>query len=130
MAAVIRLFSMLFRYHRTALFVAYGATLGASIAGLAVPRVLGIGIDRVLDPTNPDRSVNALVFLAIVIALLGLTRGLFSWAQTYMAEGLSQKIAYRIRNDYYDTLQNLSFAFHDKQATGSLMSRARQAPPT
>ena len=42
----------------------------------------------------------------------------------FTAESLSQKIAYRIRNDYYDRLQRLSFAFHDKQATGSLMSRA------
>lgn len=115
---------MFFRHHQRLLFTAYGTTLGAAVAGLTIPRVLGIGIDRVLDPTNESRGASSLLTLALIIALLGLMRGMFSWAQTFAAEGLSQKIAYRIRNDYYDSLQHLSFAFHDKQATGSLMSRA------
>lgn len=124
MSPVVRLFSMFFRHHRRLLFTAYGTTLGAAVAGLTIPRVLGIGIDRVLDPANESRGASSLLTLALIIALLGLMRGMFSWAQTFAAEGLSQKIAYRIRNDYYDSLQHLSFAFHDKQATGSLMSRA------
>lgn len=114
---------MAWRYHRRELLLGYVATFGAAFAGLAVPRVIGIGVDRIIDP-GANRGLQAIVILAVIVALLGLTRGLFSWGQTYIAEGLSQKIAYRIRNDYYDKLQNLSFAFHDKQATGSLMSRA------
>jgi ATP-binding cassette subfamily B protein len=121
---VIRLFKMLLHYHRKQLMIGYLATFGAASAGLAIPRVIGIGVDRILDPDAGDQGLQAIVILAVIVVLLGMTRGLFSWAQTYMAEGLSQKIAYRIRNDYYDKLQNLSFAFHDKQATGSLMSRA------
>jgi len=115
---------MIFRFYRRQILVAYCTTLGAALAGLAIPRVLGVGIDRVLDPANGSRGLQALLLLALTIALLGLTRGLFSWAQTFLAEGLSQKLAYRIRNDYYEHLQSLSFAFHDKQGTGSLMSRA------
>jgi ABC-type multidrug transport system fused ATPase/permease subunit len=115
---------MFFRYHRKLLLTAWGTTLGAAVAGLTIPRILGVGIDRVLDPANESRGVDSLLSLAVMIGLLGLMRGLFSWAQTFAAESLSQQIAYRIRNDYYDSLQHLSFAFHDKQATGSLMSRA------
>jgi ABC-type multidrug transport system fused ATPase/permease subunit len=124
MSPVARLFSMFFRHHRRLLFTAYGTTLGAAAAGLTIPWVLGVGIDRVLDPANKSRGVDSLLTLALIIGLLGLVRGLFSWAQTFAAESLSQRIAYRIRNDYYNSLQHLSFAFHDKQATGSLMSRA------
>mgnify|MGYP002629924056 CR=1 FL=1 len=124
MSPVIRLFQMIIRYHGRRLIVGYAATLGAAIAGLAIPRVLGIGIDRVLNPENISQGRGPLLLLAGTIVLLGLSRGLFSWAQTFIGEGISQKIAYRIRNDYYDQLQNLSFAFHDKQTTGSLMSRA------
>jgi ATP-binding cassette subfamily B protein len=102
----------------------YLAVIGASLAGLAIPRTVGVGIDRVLDPENESRGLEALLSLAGILVLLGLIRGLFSWAQTYQAEGLSQNVAYKIRNDYYDRLQRLSFGFHDKQATGSLMSRA------
>ncbi len=124
MSPVIRLYKMILHYHGRQLALGYSATLGAAIAGLTIPWVLGIGIDRVIDPTNETQGTGALLALAAIIVLLGLSRGLFSWAQTFIGEGLSQKIAYRIRNDYYDQLQHLSFAFHDKQTTGSLMSRA------
>ncbi|MDA1173339.1 MAG: ABC transporter ATP-binding protein [Chloroflexi bacterium] len=124
MSPVIRLYKMILHYHGRQLALVYSATLGAAIAGLTIPWVLGIGIDRVIDPTNETQGTGALLALAAIIVLLGLSRGLFSWAQTFIGEGLSQKIAYRIRNDYYDQLQHLSFAFHDKQTTGSLMSRA------
>jgi ATP-binding cassette subfamily B protein len=124
MSPVIRLYKMLLRHHGRQLALGYGATLGAAIAGLAIPRVLGVGIDRVIDPSNVSQGRGVLLALATIIVLLGLARGLFSWAQTFIGEGLSQKIAYRIRNDYYDQLQHLSFGFHDRQTTGSLMSRA------
>ena len=115
---------MIVRLYRTQLILGYVSVFGAAAAGLAIPRILGIGIDRVLDPDNESAGMDALVGLSVMLALLGLVRGLFSWGQTFLAEGLAQKIAYRLRNDYYDRLQNLSFAFHDKQTTGSLMSRA------
>jgi ATP-binding cassette, subfamily B, multidrug efflux pump len=124
MSPVVRLFRMIMRYHGLQLALGYGATLGAAFTGLAIPRVVGIGIDQVIDPDRVDKGAGALLALAGVIVLLGLSRGMFSWAQTFVGEGISQKIAYRIRNDYYDKLQHLSFAFHDKQTTGSLMSRA------
>jgi ABC-type multidrug transport system fused ATPase/permease subunit len=124
MSPVIRLFQMIIHYHGRQLALGYSATLGAAIAGLAIPRVLGIGIDSVIDPERESQGMGILLVLAAIIVLLGLLRGLFSWAQTFVGEGLSQKIAYQIRNDYYNQLQHLSFAFHDKQTTGSLMSRA------
>ena len=115
---------MIIQMHRTQLLFGYFSVFGAAAAGLAIPRVIGTGIDSVLDPQNESRGLQGLMTLAVTLLLLGLTRGFFSWGQTFTAESLSQKIAYRIRNDYYDRLQRLSFAFHDKQATGSLMSRA------
>ena len=119
-----RILMLIVRYHRRNLLFGYVAVFGAAAAALAIPSVLSTGIDRALDPTDRDRGVEALIALGLVLVLLGVTRGLFQWGQTWAAEGLSQKVAYRIRNSYYDRLQHLSFAFHDKQATGSLMSRA------
>ena len=124
MGPVLRIFALILRYHRKQLMLGYVAVFGAAAAGLTIPRVVGIGIDRVLDPANESHGVDALLGLSAILVLLGLVRGLFSWGQTYAAEGLSQKVAYRLRNDYYDRLQRLSFGFHDKQSTGSLMSRA------
>ena len=124
MRPIVRIFKMIIQMHRTQLLFGYFSVFGAAAAGLAIPRVIGTGIDSVLDPQNESRGLQGLMTLAVTLLLLGLTRGFFSWGQTFTAESLSQKIAYRIRNDYYDRLQRLSFAFHDKQATGSLMSRA------
>jgi ATP-binding cassette subfamily B multidrug efflux pump len=124
MEPIVRLFKMILKLHGLQLAAGYLFVIGSASAGLAIPRVIGTGVDRVLDPDNADRGIDALISLAGVLLLLGIARGLFSWGQTYTAEALSQKIAYSIRNDYYDRLQRLSFAFHDKQATGSLMSRA------
>lgn len=101
--------------------IGYLTVLGAAASGLGIPLVIRSAVDDALSSENATR---ALLNIGIILILLGLCRGLFAWSQTTIAEGLSQKIAYRIRNEYYDKLQNLSFAFHDKQATGSLMSRA------
>ena len=124
MRFLVRIVGLIVRYHRRQLLLGYLAVLGAAAASLAIPRVLSTGIDRALDPANRDGGVEALFALGAALVLLGVARGMFQWGQTWAAEGLSQKVAYRIRNDYYDRLQHLSFAFHDKQATGSLMSRA------
>src|SRR6185369_7379419 len=46
--------------------------------------------------------------------------------QTFLGEQLSQTVAYDIRNQIYDRLQRLSYAYHDQQQTGAVMSRATQ----
>ena len=51
---------------------------------------------------------------------------MFAYGQTYLGEWLSQRVAYDIRNQIYDRLQRLSYAYHDQQQTGQLMSRATQ----
>ena len=54
---------------------------------------------------------------------VSVLRGLFDFGRTYTTDSLSQKVAYDVRNQMYDKLQHLSFAFHDKEHTGNLMSK-------
>lgn len=121
MNAIKRIFGIALKYHKKRLMIGYLTVLGAAASGLGIPLVIRSAVDDALSSENATR---ALLNIGIILILLGFCRGLFAWSQTTIAEGLSQKIAYSIRNEYYDKLQNLSFAFHDKQATGSLMSRA------
>lgn len=87
---------------------------------LLVPRLVGNAIDAAL----ASARVQQLVLLGIlIIAVIGL-RGLFSYANLYLAESISQSVSYRIRNGLYDKLQHLSFSFHDREQTGNLMSKA------
>ena len=121
MAAIKRIFGIAFKYHKKRLLIGYLTVLGAAGSGLGIPLVIRSAVDDALANEN---ATEALLMVGLILLLLGLCRGLFAWSQTTIAEGLSQSIAYSIRNEYYDKLQNLSFSFHDKQATGSLMSRA------
>jgi ATP-binding cassette subfamily B multidrug efflux pump len=124
MRSIVRIYLMCLRTYPKILFAGYFAVILAGLSALAIPRVLSSGIDRTLDTANEDRGVEALITLGIILALLGITRGFFQGGQMFMGENLAQRIAYKIRNDYFHKLMHLSFAFHDKQATGSLMSLA------
>jgi ATP-binding cassette, subfamily B, multidrug efflux pump len=58
--------------------------------------------------------------------LVAIIRSFLAFGQQYQSEWIAQRVAYDVRNKIYDRLQTLSFAYHDKQATGQLMSRATQ----
>ena len=88
---------------------------------LTVPRLIGWAIDDVGDP---DTEVSRMVTLGGLIIGVVFLRGIFNYVNLYMAESVSQHLSYRVRNLMYDRLQHLSFAFHDTQHTGDLMSRS------
>ena len=106
--------------YRWRLSVAVLVMLGAVASSMAIPRLLGTAIDSAL-----SGGVRAdLAILAGVIIGLGLIRGLTGYFQSYLSEGVSQRAAFDIRNDFFEKLQGLSFGFHDKEQTGNLMSKA------
>ena len=96
--------------------------LGATFAAMVVPWLLGTAIDSAL--ASGVRS--QLLLLAGGIIAVSLLRGLFGYGQNYLAEAVSQRAAYDLRNDFFEKLQSLSFGFHDRQQTGNLMSKATQ----
>jgi len=76
-------------------------------------------------PTFGGKTSTLLLFgLAFVAA--SILQGFFAYWQTFIGEWLSQHVAFDLRNNIYDRLQRLSYAYHDKQQTGQLMSRATQ----
>ncbi len=74
-----------------------------------------------LDQANAETLlINAAIFIAAFAAM----RGLFSFVQAYMAEKVSQGVAFDFRNDLFAKIQRLSFSYHDQNQTGQLMIRA------
>jgi len=73
------------------------------------------------DLINAPRALTVALVSIVIFALL---RGLFSFLQAFWAEKNSQSVAYDLRNDLYAKIQELSFAYHDKNQTGQLMIRA------
>ena len=106
--------------YRQRLLLAFICMLASLVFSLAIPRLLGEGVDTILG--YGDRS--RLIWLAVAVLVAGALRGISAFGYTYLTELVSQRTAYDIRNTLYDKLQRLSFAFHDQAQTGELMSRA------
>lgn len=71
-----------------------------------------------------DGAPGAILTAGMAIVMFALLRGLFAFLQAYWAERNSQSVAFDLRNDLYAKIQNLSFAYHDRNNTGQLMIRA------
>lgn len=130
MHILLRITKMAWRY-RMRLVLAYISFFAAIGFALLVPRLFGTSVDRLVkfDPANGQvipLQVDTGTLALMALALLGasLMRGVANFAQTYTTDSLSQKVSYDLRHLLYDKLQHLSFAFHDREHTGNLMSKA------
>jgi len=130
MHILLRITKMAWRY-RVRLVLAYISFFAAIGSALLVPRLFGQSVDRLVrfDPANGHvipLQVDTGTLALMALALLGasLMRGVAALASTYTTDSLSQKVAHDLRQLLYDKLQHLSFAFHDREHTGNLMSKA------
>jgi ATP-binding cassette, subfamily B, multidrug efflux pump len=67
---------------------------------------------------------DAILAAGIAICVFAVSRGVFAFIQGYMAERLSQSVAFDFRNELFTKIQRLSFSYHDRNQTGQLMIRA------
>ena len=110
---------------RTRLILAY-TTVAASVGfSLLIPTLFGSAIDiMVLRDEEAETFVwlnpatETMIWFAVGLLAASLCRGAFDFARTYTTDSLSQKVSYVLRNRFYDKLQHMSFAYHDKEHTG------------
>ena len=122
MRILLRIAGYTLRYKR-ALALSYLSVFGVTVCAMAIPRFLGTAIDEVFTDDGGDKFMQ-LVWIAGAILVANLLRGICAYGQTYFSESISQQVAYTMRNAFYDHLQRLSFAYHDGEQTGNLMSKA------
>ena len=77
----------------------------------------------VVDVGIQGGHMNSLLLAAAAILGVSALRGLFAYGQGYLSQAISCLVAYDLRDQVYDRLQSLSFAYHDEAETGQLMSR-------
>ena len=112
--------------HKWMLLGAYLFMAGATAAYMVLPVLVGGAVDDIAAYAQGEPiSDRAMLITALLILGLGALRGLLSYGQTFMGEAVGLRVVYELRNRFYDHVQNLSFAFHDRQHTGNLMSRRR-----
>ena len=74
-----------------------------------------------------ERAVSAegpIYWAMVFIIVFSLARGLFAFAQAFLAQKVSQDLAFDFRNELFEKIQRLSFSYHDRNRTGQLMIRA------
>jgi ABC-type multidrug transport system fused ATPase/permease subunit len=113
------------------LFLAFTCLVAMTILGMAIPNLLGNGIDTALGSgghrflfISVSDAHTFIWWVAGIIIVTAALRGLAGYGQRFFNEVVAQKTTYMMRNALYERIQRLSFAFHDRSQTGQLMSRA------
>jgi len=114
-----RLFSYLGPYRKRAA-IAYSSMILATLLNLAIPQIIAAAIDLGLE----TGEVSSLFSAAAIILVIGAVGAVLGYGQRYYGEWLTHRVAYDLRNEYYDHVQRQPFEFHDRAQTGDLMSRA------
>ncbi|WP_434810545.1 ABC transporter ATP-binding protein [Microbacterium sp. bgisy189] len=99
------------------------SALAASLLALSIPLVLE-EVVRSIDLESGDRG--ALFWGAAAILVLGLLEALMVWARRWFVLAPATKVEYDIRTSFYEKLQRLPVAFHDRWQSGQLLSRMMQ----
>ena len=99
---------------------AYTLNIATTAAALAIPPLMGDAIDEALSSGLRSRVVLA----GGAILAAGLLRAVFGYVQILLTQSVEGRMGRDLRVEVLGKLQRLSFAFHDRQRTGDVMSRA------
>ncbi len=117
--SLFRLVPYIQRY-KTGLFFGIIFVILAVFFTTKVPRVMGNAIDVLGE--NFDNSI--LFDNVVLILIFAAVQGIFRFFMRITMIGISRKIEFDIRNDFFKHLQTLEQSFYSDNRTGDLMSRA------
>lgn len=114
--------------HRLRMTVGVVCTITAAYFQLLVPQYLGSAVDHAQGllastATSPEQARAGLWTAGGLLFGAGVLRGLFTMLHNYQGEAIGQSIGYELRLAYFEKLQRLSFAFHDRVHSGDLITR-------
>ncbi|MEQ8674296.1 MAG: ABC transporter ATP-binding protein [Aggregatilineales bacterium] len=98
--------------------IALLAVVGSTALQVVIPRILGDVIDIGIARGESSYMLSA----GLLVVGLGVLRGITGFLFRYYGERLSHHIAYDVRNEVYDKVQDLSFKYHDNAKVGTLIT--------
>ena len=103
---------------------AIGATIIASVLQLMIPRLLGHAVDQAqgILSVGAEGAEQALFWSAMTLLAVSVARGVFTLCQNYFSESVGHHVGYELRLAFYDKVQRLPYAYHDKVHTGDLIT--------
>ncbi len=96
--------------------------LGAAVASLLIPLVLQWAVDGPI--TSGDRA--QIVWATLAVLGLGVAEALMVFLRRRFVLTPAAGIEFSVRQAFYDRLQRLPVAFHDRWQSGQLLSRMMQ----
>lgn len=96
------------------------SALLASLVALAIPQVLRSIVDGPLS----DGDTSALWIPVLIVLALGVLEAVMVWLRRWFVLQPGTHVEAGLRNTLYAKLQDLPVAFHDRWASGQLLSRA------
>jgi len=126
-ATLWRVVKQAFRY-KWRFALAMAACLGAALANLMLPRLLGHAVDQMVALARhrhegPTPALQPLALTAGLLVLAGGLRGMLQMTAGYNAEHVGQSVGRDLRLAFFEKLQRLDFAFHDNIHSGDLITR-------
>jgi len=98
------------------------SALIASLLALSIPLVLEVLVQGPI----ASGDLTQLAWGAGLILLLGLLEALMVWLRRWFVLAPSTSVEYDMRTGFYERLQRLPVAFHDRWQSGQLLSRMMQ----
>ena len=107
------------RLHRRAYVVGYIYVVATSAFSLAQPWVLRAAVNRL-----ERAGLGGMLRYALWLVGLAALSAIFLYLMRKKLIGVSRRIEYQMRGDFFAHLQTLSLSFFHRQQTGDLMARA------
>lgn len=98
------------------------SALIASLLALTIP----LALEVIVAGPIASRDTGQIVWGAVVVLGLGLLEAVMVWARRWFVLGPATKVEYDLRTQFYERLQRLPVAFHDRWQSGQLLSRMMQ----
>ena len=108
------------RPHRAALVGSGVAALAATLAGLGIPLVTR----AIVDGPVAHGELKTLPWLVLGVLAFGAVEAGLIFVRRMLVAGAANQVEATMRADLYAHLQRLPVAFHDRWASGQLLSRA------
>ena len=105
--------------HKGRMILALILSALASIASLFIPKVT----EQVLDVAVPNRDVQMIVQLAVMVVGVILLGIVFNTLRSRIMVHVSQSIIFDIRRDLFAHLQKLPFSYYDSRPAGKILVR-------
>ena len=119
-----RLLGSLLRPHRKALYFALAVVVLENAARLAIPYLVGQGIDKGIPPMVAGEGSGTLVLITAIVGVAVLVQAVTRLTFLMVAGKIGQKVLLELRRRVFRQFQRLSTAFHDRYTSGRVISRS------